>query len=174
MNENFYLGLKARIEAGQYTMAEITAELDKRLGQGRITDEIHAELIALAETCIDPNYNGNKMPTKYDLEQNVMINDHDLSIVDLYEMVLMSSTSTQQAKFSARNIEMGRSISNSYVRLIIKGARTFESVPEPMKQEVAEKLIEEGRQDLITDPEYLPQEEIDPDFSINPEEVPVE
>ena len=174
MNENFYLGLKARIEAGQYTMAEITAELDKRLGQGRITDEIHAELIALAETCIDPNYNGNKMPTKYDLEQNVMINDHDLSIVDLYEMVLMSSTSTQQAKFSARNIEMGRSISNSYVRLIIKGARTFESVPEPMKQEVAEKLIEEGRQDLITDPEFLPQEEIDPDFSVNPEEVPVE
>ena len=155
-------------------MAEITAELDKRLGQGRITDEIHAELIALAETCIDPNYNGNKMPTKYDLEQNVMINDHDLSIVDLYEMVLMSSTSTQQAKFSARNIEMGRSISNSYVRLIIKGARTFESVPEPMKQEVAEKLIEEGRKDLITDPEYLPQEEIDPDFSVNPEEVPVE
>ena len=166
MNENFCLGLKARIEAGQYTMAEITAELDKRLGQGRITDEIHAELIALAETCIDPNYNGNKMPTKYDLEQNVMINDHDLSIVDLYEMVLVSATATQQAK-----MVMGRSISDSYVRLIIRGVRTFDSVPAPMKQDVATKLIEEGRQDLITDPEYLP---IDPDFSVNPEEVPAE
>lgn len=158
MNENFCLGLKARIEAGQYTMAEITAELDKRLGQGRITDEIHAELIALAETCIDPNYNGNKMPTKYDLEQNVMINDHDLSIVDLYEMVLISSTPTQRAK-----MVVGRSISDSYVRLIIRGVRTFESVPEPMKQEVADKLIEMGREDLVTEIQYKP---IDPSFSV--------
>lgn len=158
MNENFCLGLKARIEAGQYTMAEITAELDKRLGQGRITDEIHAELIALAETCIDPNYNGNKMPTKYDLEQNVMINDHDLSIVDLYEMVLISSTPTQRAK-----MVVGRSISDSYVRLIVRGVRTFESVPEPMKQEVADKLIEMGREDLVTEIQYKP---IDPSFSV--------
>lgn len=174
MNENFYLGLKARIEAGQYTMAEITAELDKRLGQGRITDEAYSELLTLAEICIDPNYNGNKMPTKYDLEQNVMINDHDLSIVDLYEMVLMSSTSTQQAKFSSKNLAMGRSIANSYVRLIIRGTRTFSSVPEPMRQEVADELIKLGREDLIDVPEYLLQEEIDPGFSVNPEEVPAE
>ncbi len=68
----------------------------------------------------------------------------------------MSSTSTQQAKFSYRNIAMGRSIANSYVRLIIRGTRTFSSVPEPMRQEVADELIKLGREDLIDVSEYLP------------------
>lgn len=172
--KDFYLVIKAKVEAGQYKLEDMLSDLQLAYEKDRITLEQHEELAELAKVRVDMEYEGNKHATSYDLDQDVTISDHDLSIVDLYEMVLMSSTSTQQAKFSSRNIEMGRSISNSYVRLIIKGARTFESVPEPMKQEVAEKLIEEGRQDLITDPEYLPQEEIDPDFSINPEEVPVE
>lgn len=155
-NENFYLGLKARIEAGQYTMAEITAELDKRLGQGRITDTDYAGLVLLAEKSIDSNYTGNKMPTNYDLEQDVTISDHDISIVDLYEMLLISSTSAQQAKFASKNMAMGRSIANSYIRLILKGTRIFSSVPEPMRQEVADELIKSGREDLIDLPEYLP------------------
>ena len=43
-----------------------------------------------------------------------------------------------------------------------------------MRQEVADELIKLGREDLIDVPEFLPQEEIDPDFSVTPEEVPAE
>ena len=40
--------------------------------------------------------------------------------------------------------------------MIVKGLRTFDSVPTRVKQEVAERLIEMGREDLITDVNYLP------------------
>ena len=172
--KDFYLVIKAKVEAGQYKMEDMLSDLQLAYEKDRITLEQHEELAELAKVRVDMEYDGNKYATSYDLEQDVMISDHDLSIVDLYEMVLMSSTSTQQAKFISKNIAMGRSIANSYVRLIIRGTRTFSSVPEPMRQEVADELITLGREDLIDVPEYLPQEEIDPDFSVNPEEVPAE
>ena len=180
MNENFYLGLKARIEAGQYTMAEITAELDKRLGQGRITDERYAELIALAETCIDPNYNGNKFPTNYDLSQDVEISDSIMTGIENFELIMSlhdnSATAVQQAKMATvfSRVLARSAVGDSYVRMILEGRRTFSSVHPTKQQEVADKLIAMGREDLIDVPEYLPQEEIDPDFSVNPEEVPAE
>ena len=167
--KDFYLVIKAKVEAGQYKLEDMLSDLQLAYEKDRITLEQHEELAELAKVRVDMDYEGNKHATSYDLDQDVVMGEHDLSIVDLYEMVLVSATATQQAK-----MVMGRSISDSYVRLIIRGVRTFESVPAPMKQDVATKLIEEGRQDLITDPEYLPQEEIDPDFSVNPEEVPAE
>ncbi len=167
--KDFYLVIKAKVEAGQYKLEDMLSDLQLAYEKDRITLEQHEELAELAKVRVDMEYEGNKHATSYDLDQDVVMGEHDLSIVDLYEMVLVSATATQQAK-----MVMGRSISDSYVRLIIRGVRTFESVPTPMKQDVATKLIEEGRQDLITDPEYLPQEEIDPGFSVNPEEVPAE
>lgn len=47
-------------------------------------------------------------------------------------------------------------IANTYVKMIIAEKRTFESVPSIKKAEVAQGLIEAGREDLITDPSYLP------------------
>ena len=167
--KDFYLVIKAKVEAGQYKLEDMLSDLQLAYEKDRITLEQHEELAELAKVRVDMEYEGNNMPTNYDLDQDVVMSEHDLSIVDLYEMVLVSATATQQA-----NIVMGRSISDSYVRLIIRGVRTFESVPVPMKHDVATKLIEEGRQDLITDPEYLPPEEIDTDFSVNPDEVQAE
>ena len=167
--KDFYLVIKAKVEAGQYRLEDMLSDLQLAYEKNRITYKQCEELAELAKVRVDMDYEGNKNATSYDLDQDVVMGEHDLSIVDLYEMVLVSATATQQAK-----MVMGRSISDSYVRLIIRGVRTFDSVPEPMKQDVATKLIEEGREDLITDSEFLPQEEIDPDFSVNPEEVPAE
>lgn len=47
-------------------------------------------------------------------------------------------------------------IAATYGRMIIAGNRTFESVHVSKKQEVALYLINAGREDLITDPSYLP------------------
>ena len=162
--KDFYLVLKAKVEAGQYILSDMVGDIQLAYEKGRITLEQHEELMVLAETSVDKNYTGNKYPRPYDLDQDVRLADHDLSLVELYEMVLMSSTTTQIAKMSARMIE-GRSISNSYVRLIISGVRTFSSVPDVMKQEVADKLIAQGREDLIDDVNYLPSK---------PEVLPVE
>lgn len=163
--KNFYLVIKAKVEAGQYKLEDMLSDLQLAYEKDRITLEQHEELTELAKVRVDMQYEGNKHATSYDLDQDVMITEHDLSIVDLYEMVLMSSTSTQKSK-----MVMTRSIADSYVRLIIKGLRTFDSVPEPMKYDVAMKLIEKGRQDLVTDTNYLPKVEIDPEFSVTPQE----
>lgn len=167
--KDFYLVIKAKVEAGQYKLEDMLSDLQLAYEKDRITLEQHEELVELAKVRVDMEYEGNKYATAYDLDQDLLMAEHDISIIDLYEMVLVSATATQKSRMI-----MTRSIAGSYARLIIRGLRTFESVPEPMKQEVAEKLIELGREDLITDPEYLPQEEIDPDFSVNPEEVPAE
>lgn len=167
--KDFYLVIKAKVEAGQYRLEDMLSDLQLAYEKNRITYKQCEELAELAKVRVDMDYEGNKHATSYDLDQDVVMGEHDLSIVDLYEMVLVSATATQQAK-----MVIGRSISDSYVRLIIRGVRTFDSVPAPMKKDVATKLIEEGRQDLITDSEFLPQEEIDPDFSVNLEEVPAE
>ena len=50
-------------------------------------------------------------------------------------------------------------VAKIYGRMIILNNRTFESVPDVKKAEVAAYLIQEGREDLITDPSYLPVEE---------------
>ena len=151
--KDFYLVIKAKVEVGQYKLEDMLSDLQLAYEKNRITLEQHEELAELAKVSVDIEYKGNKYPTAYDLDQDIIMVEHDLSVVDLYEMVLVSATATQKAK-----MVMGRSISNPYVRLIIRGLRTFDSVPTPMKQDVATKLIEEGRQDLITDPEYLPEE----------------
>lgn len=44
-----------------------------------------------------------------------------------------------------------------YVSLIIKGKRTFSSVPKLLKAQVAEILIDLELEYLIDDPEYLPK-----------------
>lgn len=49
-------------------------------------------------------------------------------------------------------------IAETYGRMIIAGKRTFDSVHISKKQEVALYLIQAGREDLITDPSYLPVE----------------
>lgn len=41
---------------------------------------------------------------------------------------------------------------------IILGKATFEQVPAKLKGQVAEILIYNGCEDLITDPDYLPKE----------------
>ena len=46
-----------------------------------------------------------------------------------------------------------------YVSLIIKGKRTFSSVPKLLKNQVAEILIDLELEYLIDDPEYLPKGE---------------
>lgn len=46
-----------------------------------------------------------------------------------------------------------------YVSLIIKGKRTFSSVPKLLKAQVAEILIDLELEYLIDDPEYLPKGE---------------
>lgn len=163
--KDFYLVIKAKVEAGQYKLEDMLSDLQLAYEKDRIILEQHEELAELAKVRVDMEYEGNKHATSYDLDQDVVISEHDLSIVDLYEMVLMSSTSTQKSK-----MVMTRSIADSYVRLIIKGLRTFDSVPEPMKYDVTMKLIEKGRQDLVTDTNYLPKVEIDPEFSVTPEE----
>lgn len=164
--KDFYLVIKAKVEAGQYKLDDMLSDLQLAYEKDRITLEQHEELVVLAKVRVDMEYEGNKHATAYDLDQDVVISGHDLSIVDLYEMVLVGSPTTQQTKMAVT-----RSISDSYVRLIIKGIRTFESVPKPMKQEVATKLLEQGRQDLVTDPDYLPPDDIDPEMSVKPEEV---
>lgn len=47
-------------------------------------------------------------------------------------------------------------IARTYGKMIIAKNRTFDSVPINKKEEVAQYLIEVGREDLITDPSYLP------------------
>ena len=42
---------------------------------------------------------------------------------------------------------------------IILGKATFDQVPRLLKEQVAEILIDNGCEDLITDPDYLPKEE---------------
>lgn len=163
--KDFYLVIKAKVEAGQYKLEDMLSDLQLAYEKDRITLEQHEELAELAKVRVDMEYEGNKHATSYDLDQDVVMSEHDLSIVDLYEMVLVSATSTQKSK-----MVMTRSIADSYVRLIIKGLRTFDSVPEPMKYDVAMKLIEKGRQDLVTDTNYLPKVEIDPEFSVTPQE----
>ncbi|MGL5764261.1 MAG: CD1375 family protein [Sarcina sp.] len=152
---DFYLVLKAKVEAGQYILSDMVGDIQDFYAKGRITVEQMEELILLAEEKADPNFIGNKYPRPYDLDQDVRISDHDNSIVELFEMVLISSTQTQITKMATLMPE-ARSISNSYVRLIIAGTRTFSSVPDVMKEEVADKLIAQRRCDLIDVEAYHP------------------
>ena len=61
-----------------------------------------------------------------------------------------------------------------FAQRVILGKTKFEEVPRTLKQQVADILVESGLGELVTEEEYLPKEEIDPDFSVNPEEVPAE
>lgn len=61
-----------------------------------------------------------------------------------------------------------------FAQRVILGKTKFEEVPRTLKQQVADILVESGLGELVTEEEYLPKEEIDPDFSVTPEEVPTE
>lgn len=158
--KEFYGVIKNKILAGQYTMYEILGELKLAFEKNYISLEELEELKLLAEKSIDHSYTGNKFPTNYDKDQDIVITGLDMSLVELFEMVAgltAVQTSTQRARmattFTARS-----AIADSYVRLILGGHRTFSSVHESKKQEVADKLIALGREDLIDDPAYLPND----------------
>ena len=53
---------------------------------------------------------------------------------------------------------------------IIMGTITFDSVPRLLKKQVADILIENGCEELITEEEYLPKEEVVEDIPTTLEE----
>lgn len=178
--KDFYLVIKAKVEAGQYKLEDMLSDLQLAYEKDRITLEQHEELVELAKVRVDMEYEGNKMPTNYDLGQDVEISDSIMTGIENFELIMSlhdnSATVAQQAKMATvfSRVLTRSAIGDSYVRMILEGRRTFSSVHPTKQQEVADKLIAMGREDLIDVPEYLPQEEIDPDFSVNPEEIPVE
>ena len=46
-----------------------------------------------------------------------------------------------------------------YVQLLLKGKRTFDTVPEGIKSQVAEMLIDIGAEHLINEEAYMPKTE---------------
>ena len=54
---------------------------------------------------------------------------------------------------------------------IILGKAIFEDVPVKLKEQVAEILLENGCEDLITEEEYLPKDEAT-DGELTPEQLP--
>ena len=163
-SKEFYEAMKYRVEAGQFKMEDIIADLDTAWGKGLITAEQYHELKSRAfETC-DPNYDGNRIATSYDEKQDIEITSNTLTSLDNFEMILdiydtilggIGDESLETFSLSSRASNR-TAIGDSYTRMIVKGLRTFDSVPTRVKQEVAERLIEMGREDLITDVNYLP------------------
>lgn len=135
----FFQVIKSKVETGQYKLETMLSDIQLAYEKDKITLEEHEMLIELAKSKVDLNYVGNKYPTQYDLEQDTLINEHDLSVVDLYEMVLLSATAMQKSKMAVSS-----SISDAYVRLILKGQKTLEDVHETMKEEVSKKLLNIG------------------------------
>ena len=174
-SRDFYEAMKYRVEAGQFKMEDIIQDLDVAWGKGLITADQYHELKSRAfETC-DPNYEGNRIATSYDEHQDIQIVANTMSCLENFEMVmeleemLLEMGGGLGAELFSSLASPRLAISDSYVSMIIIGRRTFESVPLRVKQEVADKLIAMGREDLITDPDYLPQlkeeETIDEGFS---------
>lgn len=158
-SKEFYEAMRYRVEAGQFKMEDIIHDLDTAWGKGLITADQYHELKSRAfETC-DPNYEGNRVATPYDEHQDIEIIGNTMSNLELFEAIMEIQEALLGvegvAKFSS--IMTRTAIGDSYVSMILIGKRTFESVPLVKKQEVAEKLIERGREDLITDPTYLPK-----------------
>lgn len=155
--KDFYLVVKSKVEAGQYVLADMVADLQAMYDKGRITYTQYEELKALAETRVDLGYTGNKYPRPYDYDQDIIIGDNAMAVLEIFEMLLGGSTPTQLERFTeATERVMTRSITNIYVRFIIQGDRTFSSVPDIKKQEVADGLHAQGRCDLIDIAEYHP------------------
>lgn len=158
-SKEFYEAMRYRVEAGQFKMEDIIHDLDTAWGKGLITAEQYHELKSRAfETC-DPNYEGNRVATSYDEHQDIEIIANTMSNLELFELIMgLQEAFFEVDEVSALSSVMTRTaIGDSYVSMILIGKRTFESVPLVKKQEVAEKLIERGREDLITDPTYLPK-----------------
>ncbi|MGL5765933.1 MAG: hypothetical protein ACRCX8_09870 [Sarcina sp.] len=170
---DFYLVLKAKVEAGQYILVDMIADIVKGYEKNLITFEQMEELKALAEIKVDANYTGNKYPRPYDLDQDVQLSTLDASVLEIYEMLIgtMSvQTATQKEKIATTLNAMVRSgIGDVYLRSVLRGDRKFSEVHPTKQQEVADKLIAMGRQDLIDVPEYLPKP---PTENINP--LPIE
>lgn len=166
-SKDFYEAMKYRVEAGQFKMEDIIQDLDVAWGKGLITAEQYHELKSRAfETC-DPNYEGNRIATSYDESQDIEIVANTMANLENFEMLVALEQALYEISGGLGQVgdltvaqfltTTRTAIGDSYVSMILIGKRTFESVPLRMKQEVAEKLIERGREDLITDPEYLPQ-----------------
>lgn len=179
MSKEFYEAMKIRVQAGQYKMEDMLKDLDTALGKGLIGMTEYDELKALAFESCDPTYEGNRIATSYDEGQDIEIAGNTMATLENFELIVMleemvNALSPQEEQ--VKLFTMTRSaIGDNYVRMIVDGRRTFDSVPKTKKQEVADKLIGMGREDLITDKDYLPQlpEEIDPEFGVTPPEEEV-
>lgn len=92
MNQAFYNGLLIRIKGGQYTLDEIDQVIDKAAGKGFFGssfDTVTEELKALARQFVDTEYKGNIEPRSYDHLQDIEIEANSLTLLELYETVLM-------------------------------------------------------------------------------------
>ena len=167
MSREFYEAMQYRIESGQFKMEDILVDLDTSWGKGLITAEQYNELKARAfETC-DPNYEGNRVATPYDEGQDIQISGNTMATLENFELILgLMGMNEEVMILSAREVATISAIGYNYVRMIIAGKRTFDSVPTRVKQEVADKLIELGRDELITDPSYLPQLSTDTEVDV--------
>ena len=161
--KEFYLVIKAKVEAGQYKLEEMLSDLQLAYEKDRITLEQHEELVELAKVRVDMDYEGNKYATAYDLDQDLEISQVVLTSVENFELIMTFHAEAMDLNPNVLNIMSRSAIGDSYVMVIVKGLRKFSSVHPSKRQEVADKLIAMGRQDLIDLPEYLP---VDPDFSV--------
>jgi len=108
----------------------------------------------------------HEIVTPYDEVQDMKIVNNTMASIENFEMSLILEDMIHELGGSSQLNELAKTFSNarsaigdSYVSMILIGKRTFDSVPERLKQEVATKLIEQGRADLVTDEKYLPVEE---------------
>ena len=74
----------------------------------------------------------------------------------LSSLITLAATATILYFYTKKE---GPTMAMVYVSLIIKGKRTFSSVPKTLKKQVAEILIDLECEYLIDDPEYLPKGE---------------
>lgn len=181
MSKEFYEAMKIRVQAGQYKMEDMLKDLDTALGKGLIDMKEYDELKALAFESCDPTYDGNRIATSYDEGQDIEIAGNTMATLENFELIialeeivngLVDEKEVVSHPAMALLGVVRSAIGDNYARMIVSGKRTFESVPKSKKQEVADKLIEMGREDLITDKDYLPQipEEIVSEFSVTPTE----
>jgi len=145
--KEFYLAIKTKVETGNYVLDDMHEELQLAYEKGRITLVQYEELIELANDSINYDYVKDKYPSRYDLDQDNNLTEHDESITELFEMILKFTANT--IEIENEETKLNSSIVNSYARLIIKGIKDLSSVPNVIVKEVANKLIEQDKTDLV-------------------------
>lgn len=108
----------------------------------------------------------HEIVTPYDEVQDMKIVNNTMASIENFEMSLILEDMIHELGGSSQVDTLMKTFSNarsaigdSYVSMILIGKRTFDSVPERLKQEVATKLIKQGRADLVTNEKYLPIKE---------------